>query len=247
VRASGKRSGTTPSTHLKQLVDTLVLRGISLPVLVRFAGIMKHRLGELQRGLRRRHPRAQVQRRLLLRLSHQGQSTAPGRRGSSRIRQALQVRHGSRSSKPELLAVMALVDNDTPIICNGFKDAEFIETAMLAAEDRPAHHPGRGTVLRTAISILEYAEKLGVRPRIGMRVEARHPRQRAAGRRPAASQQVRPHRQRIRRSALELLARTGHGRLPASCCTSTRAARSRTSATSRPPLNEASRIYAELW
>ena len=35
-------------------------------------------------------------------------------------------------SKPELLAVVALADNDTPIICNGFKDAEYIETAMLA-------------------------------------------------------------------------------------------------------------------
>ena len=35
-------------------------------------------------------------------------------------------------SKPELLAVAALADNNTPIICNGFKDAEFIEMAMLA-------------------------------------------------------------------------------------------------------------------
>ena len=25
-----------------------------------------------------------------------------------------------------------MTDNDTPIICNGFKDAEFIEMAMLA-------------------------------------------------------------------------------------------------------------------
>ena len=28
--------------------------------------------------------------------------------------------------------MVALADNDTPIICNGFKDAEFIEMAMLA-------------------------------------------------------------------------------------------------------------------
>src|SRR5205807_580325 len=35
-------------------------------------------------------------------------------------------------SKPELLAVMAMADNDTPIICNGFKDDEYIELAMLA-------------------------------------------------------------------------------------------------------------------
>ena len=35
------------SIDLKQLVDTLVLRGISLPILIRFADILKHRLGEL--------------------------------------------------------------------------------------------------------------------------------------------------------------------------------------------------------
>ena len=35
------------SLDLKKLVDTLVLRGISLPVLIRFADILKHRLGEI--------------------------------------------------------------------------------------------------------------------------------------------------------------------------------------------------------
>ena len=34
---------------LKQLVDTLEWRGISLPILIRFAEILKHRLGELHR------------------------------------------------------------------------------------------------------------------------------------------------------------------------------------------------------
>ena len=73
-------------------------------------------------------------------------------------------------SKPELLAVIALADNDTPIICNGFKDAEFIETAMLAQKI------GRHVIpvverFSELNLILEYAEKLGVRPRIGMRVK----------------------------------------------------------------------------
>ena len=37
-------------------------------------------------------------------------------------------------SKPELLAVLAMADNDTPIICNGFKDDEYIEMVMLATK-----------------------------------------------------------------------------------------------------------------
>ena len=32
---------------LKKLVDNLILRGISLPILIRFAEILKHRLGEI--------------------------------------------------------------------------------------------------------------------------------------------------------------------------------------------------------
>ena len=47
-------------------------------------------------------------------------------------------------SKPELLAVVALTEAETPIICNGFKDAEFIEMAMLAQKKdqpgKPQHH-----------------------------------------------------------------------------------------------------------
>ena len=36
-------------------------------------------------------------------------------------------------SKPELLVVMAMLDDpDALIICNGYKDEEYIETAMLA-------------------------------------------------------------------------------------------------------------------
>ena len=36
------------SIDLKELVDRLQLRGIDLPILIRFAEILKHRLGEIQ-------------------------------------------------------------------------------------------------------------------------------------------------------------------------------------------------------
>ena len=38
------------SIDLKELVDTLLLRGISLPILIRFAEILKHRLNEIQQA-----------------------------------------------------------------------------------------------------------------------------------------------------------------------------------------------------
>ena len=73
-------------------------------------------------------------------------------------------------SKPELIAVAAIADNDTPIICNGFKDAEFIELAMLSQK------LGRNIIpvveKYTELDlILEHAERIGVRPKIGMRVK----------------------------------------------------------------------------
>jgi arginine decarboxylase len=73
-------------------------------------------------------------------------------------------------SKPELFAVVALTDAQTPIICNGFKDAEFIEMAMLAQKI------GRRVIpvvekYSDLGHILEFAEKVGVRPQIGMRVK----------------------------------------------------------------------------
>ena len=74
--------------------------------------------------------------------------------------------------------MVALADNDTPIICNGFKDAEFIETAMLAQKIGRNIIPVVEKYTELGL-ILEAAEKIGVRP------ADRHARQ--AGRRAAAA------------------------------------------------------------
>jgi arginine decarboxylase len=73
-------------------------------------------------------------------------------------------------SKPELLAVMAMASNETPIICNGFKDAEYIESAMLAQKMGRTIIPVVEKYTELGL-ILEYAEKVGVRPTFGMRVK----------------------------------------------------------------------------
>src|SRR5262249_19640102 len=73
-------------------------------------------------------------------------------------------------SEPELLAVVAVADNETPIICNGFKDAEFIETAMLALKIGRNIIPVVEKYTELGL-ILETAQKIGVRPQIGMRVK----------------------------------------------------------------------------
>src|SRR5208283_3290413 len=72
--------------------------------------------------------------------------------------------------KPELLAVMALADNDTPIICNGFKDDEYIEMAMLAQKVGRQIIPVVEKYTELAL-IAKYAERVGVRPTIGIRAK----------------------------------------------------------------------------
>jgi arginine decarboxylase len=157
------------SIDLKELVDRLVLRGIDLPILIRFAEILKHRLGEVhnvfQSAIQEQKYQGQYCCVYPIKVNQQRQVVEEVLQFGRPYRFGLEA-----GSKPELLAVVALANNDAPIICNGFKDAEFIETAMLA------HKIGRFIIpvveKYTELElILEYAEKIGVRPNIGMRVK----------------------------------------------------------------------------
>jgi arginine decarboxylase len=73
-------------------------------------------------------------------------------------------------SKPELLAVVALADNDTPIICNGLQGRRVHRDGDAGPEDRPEHHPGHREVHRAEPDSRDGRE--GRRePQIGMRVK----------------------------------------------------------------------------
>ena len=159
----------TKSIDLKQLVDRLQVRGIDLPILLRFAEILQHRLGELHgvftHAMRENGYRGDYCCVYPVKVNQQRQVVEEVLRFGKPYHFGLEA-----GSKPELLAVIALADNDTPIICNGFKDAEFIETAMLAQKIGRTIIPVVERFSELHL-ILEYAEKLGVRPRIGMRVK----------------------------------------------------------------------------
>src|SRR3982750_3738213 len=154
---------------LKELIDRLQLRGISLPVLVRFTDILKHRLQDIHtafQGAIDQH-------------KYQGGYSCVYPIKVNQQRQVVEevldfgrpYKFGLEAgSKPELLAVIAMATDETPIICNGFKDAEFIEMAMLA------HKMGRRIIpvvekYTELHLIVHYAKKVGVRPVIGIRVK----------------------------------------------------------------------------
>src|SRR5215208_8008492 len=160
---------TAQTIDLKQLADDLQARGIDLPVLVRFSDILRHRLGDI-------HDAFQA---AIAQHSYTGRYTCVYPVKVNQQRQVVEevltfgrpYQFGLEAgSKPELLAVMAMATNGTPIICNGFKDAEFIEMAMLAQKIGRNIIPVVEKYTELDL-ILEYAEKVGVRPKIGMRVK----------------------------------------------------------------------------
>ena len=73
-------------------------------------------------------------------------------------------------SKPELLAVLAVADNQTPIICNGFKDDEYIQMVMMARKIGRNIIPVVEKYTELDL-ILKHAQQVGVRPVIGIRVK----------------------------------------------------------------------------
>ena len=154
---------------LKELVDTLVLRGISLPILIRFADILKHRLGEIASAFQTAIAEHRYQGNYFcvypIKVNQQRQVVEEVLEYGRPYHFGLEA-----GSKPELLAVMALADNDTPIICNGFKDDEYIEMAMLA--QKMGRHIIPVIEKYTELDLIaKYSERVGVRPTIGLRVK----------------------------------------------------------------------------
>src|SRR5207244_2038440 len=154
---------------LKELIDRLQLRGISLPVLVRFTDILRHRLGDIHTAFQGAIAQHQYQGGYScvypIKVNQQRQVVEEVLDFGRPYKFGLEA-----GCKRELIAAVTVADIDPPIICNGFKDAEFIETAMLA------HKIGRNIIpvveKYTELGlILEAAEKYGVRPQIGMRVK----------------------------------------------------------------------------
>ncbi len=154
---------------LKRLVDRLRIRGIETPVLIRFGDILQHRVQEIYDAFRT----------AILEHEYRGnyQLIYPIKVNQQRhvveevLRYGKQYRFGLEAgSKPELVAVIALASNEIPIVCNGFKDARFIEMAMLARKI------GRQIfVVVEKFSeldlIIRFATEIGVRPLIGVRAK----------------------------------------------------------------------------
>jgi arginine decarboxylase len=153
---------------LKELVDDLRTRGLNLPLLIRFSDILRRRVeqlcGAFQQAIaendykgayRGVYPiKVNQQRHVVEELIEYGRPFNLG------------IEAGS---KPELLVALALQENpEALILCNGYKDRAFIETALLAQK------LGRRVIITMdrvgeLDTILAAASDLDLRPVIGVR------------------------------------------------------------------------------
>ena len=159
------------SIDLKELVDQLTGRGIQLPILLRFTDVLRHRIGEIAEAF----ATARTE------FGYQGGYSCvyPIKVNQQRhvVEEVLACGrpHGfglEAGSKPELMAVLAVTDGDTttPIICNGFKDDEFIKMVVLATKLGKKIIPVVEKFSELEL-IVKHMEALGVRQPIGVRVK----------------------------------------------------------------------------
>jgi arginine decarboxylase len=162
----GKRD--KPGIDLPSLVKTITDAGLTLPVLVRFTDILKHRVD----GMRAAFAKAMQDEQYTG--SYIGAYPIKANQQRHLVEELL--RHGGQDigleagSKPELIAVLGLsVNPRSMIICNGYKDREFIRLALIGQQ--LGHRVFIIIEKLTEVDlVLEEAAKLNVTPRLGVRV-----------------------------------------------------------------------------
>jgi arginine decarboxylase len=120
---------------LLEVVQGLEVRDFVPPLVIRFDGILEHRMGHLRRAFDDAMADGEYDGRYTcvypIKVNQQRHICEEIRDLGSRLGFGIEA-----GSKPELLAGLALTEglNQMPFICNGFKDREFIETVILAAK-----------------------------------------------------------------------------------------------------------------
>jgi len=168
VRPRGAVS--SDSISMVEIINGLEARGIRMPVLLRFGDILASRIATINSSFKK----------AIADVNYKGRF-----RGvyPIKVNQQQQViedvaafgrpfNHGLEAgSKAELITALAYCNNpEALIVCNGYKDEEFIDLALYALK------MGMQTIMVIEMfselpMILERAKRLGVKPRIGVRAK----------------------------------------------------------------------------
>ncbi len=158
------------SVDLKEIMDELQVRDVTSPVLLRFPDILDNRIEKISRCFKQ----------AAAEYNYEGKNFIIYPIKVNQMRQVVEeiVSHGQKfnigleaGSKPELHAVLAtnIVENAL-IICNGYKDENYVELALLAQK------MGRriylvAEKLNELRLIAKVAKRLQIQPNIGIRIK----------------------------------------------------------------------------
>lgn len=167
VTPSGRKE---PGVSLSSVVQGLKERGLDLPVLLRFSDILASRLGLLRDGFQKAIKEFDYQNEFRgvypIKVNQQQHVIEEIIRFGSACGHGLEA-----GSKAELIAAISFLDNpDACLICNGYKDEEFLDLALFAIKMGIRCFIVIERVGELGM-VLERAKTLGVRPLIGVRVK----------------------------------------------------------------------------
>lgn len=163
-------NGNKTAVSLMEIIDSIKQRGLDMPVLLRFENILDAQITYLnksfQKAISSLNYEGEYRGVYPVKVNQQQQVLEETTRFGKRYHHGLEV-----GSKAELIAALSLMtDKEACLICNGYKDEEFIDLGLNAVKLGfkcffVIEIPGE---LKT---ILDRAKKLKVKPNIGVRIK----------------------------------------------------------------------------
>lgn len=164
------RGTNGPGVDLYELTQELQDRGIRIPIMIRFPDIIKERVHLLhscfQKAFADHNYKGQYRGVYPIKVNQQRHLVQELVKFGKDVNLGLEC-----GSKPELLVVLSLMNSPNGvIICNGFKDIEYVETALLAQKI------GREIIIvvdrKDELKLItDAAKKLNIKPKIGFRAK----------------------------------------------------------------------------
>ena len=161
----------TVAIDLVEIIESIKKQGINLPLLIRFPDILGDRIARLHNCMKQ----------AIARYGYSGkyQSVFPIKCNQNRQLIEAVVRYGKpyqfgleAGSKPELIIALAMssVADGSLLLCNGYKDRAYIETALLAA--KLGHQPIIIIEqLKELKLVMAIANELDIQPILGVRAK----------------------------------------------------------------------------
>jgi len=163
-------NGSTEKISMMEIMSGLNARGISMPVLLRFGDILDSRISLINSSFKKAMQEINYTGRFRgvypIKVNQQQQVI------EDVVEFGRKHNHGLEcGSKAELITALAYCNNpEALIVCNGYKDVEFIDLALYALK------MGMQTIMVIEMPselplIIERAKRMSVKPRIGVRAK----------------------------------------------------------------------------